>query len=210
MSLYCLTLEDGTPLQKWVDEGKLPDPDPDLAADMYHLAETELAGTGYHHYEISNWSKPGLPSLHNMAYWLNLPYLGVGPGAHSSLSPYRFWDVDSPRTYGDRVHRWEQMPNRVLGPMTSECLDSIPQVAGFEHVDASTACSETMFLGLRLLDGMDLVEASDRVGVDLADHFRPQIQESLSAGLLEQEGTKLRLTKPAYLIANQVFTKFVG
>ena len=50
----------------------------------------------------------------------------------------------------------------------------------------------------------------DRVGVDLADHFRPQIQESLSAGLLEQEGTKLRLTKPAYLIANQVFTKFVG
>ena len=57
---------------------------------------------------------------------------------------------------------------------------------------------------------MDLDEASDRVGVDLAAHFRPQIQESLDAGLLEQEGAKLRLTKPAYLIANQVFTKFVG
>ena len=210
VSLYCLTLEDGTPLQKWVNEGKLPDPDPDLAADMYHLAETALADAGYHHYEISNWSKPGMPSLHNMAYWLNHPYLGVGPGAHSSLSPYRFWDVDSPRTYGDRVQQWEQMPNRVLGPITSECLDSVLQVAGFEPVDSSTACAETMFLGLRLLDGMDLVEASDRVGVDLADHFRPQIQESLSAGLLEQEGTKLRLTKPAYLIANQVFTKFVG
>ena len=210
VSLYCLTLEDGTPLQKWVKEGKLPDPDPDLAADMYHFAETELANAGYHHYEISNWSKPGRPSLHNLAYWLNLAYLGVGPGAHSSLSPYRFWDVDSPRTYGDRVHQWEQMPSGVLSHITSECLDSIPQVAGFEPVDATTACAETMFLGLRLLDGMDIDEASDRIGVDLATHFRTQIQESLDAGLLEQEGAILRLTKPAYLIANQVFTKFVG
>ena len=210
VSLYCLTLEDGTPLQKWVKEGKLPDPDPDLAADMYHLAENELADAGYHHYEISNWSKPGRPSLHNLAYWLNLSYLGVGPGAHSSLNPYRFWDVDSPRTYGDRVHQWEQMPSGVLSHITSECLYAIPQVAGLEHVDTSTACAETMFLGLRLLDGMDIDEASDRIGVDLATHFRPQIRESIDNGLLEQEGAILRLTKPAYLIANQVFTKFVG
>ena len=210
VSLYCLTLEDGTPLQKWVQEGKFPEPDPDLAADMYHLAETELADAGYHHYEISNWSKPGLPSVHNMAYWLNRPYLGVGPGAHSSLNRYRFWDIDSPRTYGDRVHQWEQMPCQGPVPLTAEALDAIPQVGGFERVDASTACAETMFLGLRLLDGLDLEEASDQVGVDLAAHFKPQIQESLDAGLLEQEGATLRLTKPAYLVANQVFTKFVG
>ena len=85
MSLYCLTLEGGTPMERQVSVGELPEPDPDLAADMYTLAEDSLAIAGYRHYEISNWSRPGLESRHNLTYWLNRPYLGVGPGAHSYL-----------------------------------------------------------------------------------------------------------------------------
>ena len=61
---------------------------------------------GYHHYEISNWSQPGLDSRHNLAYWRNLPYLGVGPGAHSCLDGHRFWDMDSPRGYIDAARQW--------------------------------------------------------------------------------------------------------
>ena len=78
VSLYCLTLEDGTPMQVWVRNGELPEPDTDLAADMYELARQVLAGAGYHHYEISNWAMPGRESRHNLAYWLNRPYLGWG------------------------------------------------------------------------------------------------------------------------------------
>jgi len=210
VSLYCLTLEDGTPLQKWVADGKFPEPDPDLAADMYHLAEDMLDEAGYHHYEISNWSRPGYPACHNLAYWENRPYLGVGPGAHSSLNRHRFWDVDSPRTYNAGVHQWQQVPARVFPDLTGDDLDSIPQVGGFEHIDTETNLGETMFLGLRLLDGLDLDVASAQAGTDLAAHFDSQIKESLAAGLLEWDGPRLKLTKPAYLIANQVFTQFVG
>ena len=80
ISMYSLTLEDGTPLKRWVEQGRLPEPDPDLAADMYDLARSALGSAGYHHYEISNWCRPGLESRHNLAYWRNLQWLGVGRG----------------------------------------------------------------------------------------------------------------------------------
>ena len=85
ISLYALTLEEGTPMKVWADQGKIPDPDPDLAADMYAFARQALANSGYRHYEISNWALPGKESRHNLVYWRNEPYLGVGPGAHSRL-----------------------------------------------------------------------------------------------------------------------------
>ena len=85
ISLYALTLEEGTPMRLWADQGKIPEPDPDLAADMYDMARRVLAESGYRHYEISNWAQPGQESRHNLIYWRNEPYLGVGPGAHSRL-----------------------------------------------------------------------------------------------------------------------------
>ena len=103
LSLYSLTLEEGTPLRRWVQQGRLPEPDPDLAADMYDHARAALAAAGYHHYEISNWTRPGRESEHNLAYWRNLQWVGVGPGAHSSLGNTRFWTVRSPREYARRV-----------------------------------------------------------------------------------------------------------
>ena len=210
ISLYALTLEDGTPLQKWVSQGQLPAPDPDLAADMYHLAEEVLADSGYEHYEISNWSFPGCRARHNLAYWLSEAYVGVGPGAHSSLNDFRFWVADSPRGYISQVKSWRDSGPGLLNPVTAEALEAIPQIGGQEYIDHETAYGEAMFLGLRLLDGMDLEEASARVGRDLRSHFGSEIDELVADGLLEQTGTRLRLTKTAYLIANQVFTKFVG
>ena len=210
ISLYALTLEDGTPLQKWVDMGRYPEPDSDLAADMYHYAEDLLEAEGYHHYEISNWCLPGLESRHNMAYWLNRPYLGVGPGAHSSLGSFRFWDVSSPVAYIKAVKDWDGNPSPPLVSLTEEELDAVPPVDLCEFIDEETRCSETMFLGLRLLEGMDLAAVSAGVGCDLADRYRREIQDLVGLGLLEQDNGMLRLTKPAYLIANQVFTRFVG
>lgn len=209
ISLYGLTLEEGTPLQLWVNQGKLPAPDPDISADMYHRAEDVLSDAGYAHYEISNWSLPNYQAKHNLAYWLKRPYLGVGPGAHSSLGHFRFWDIDSPRSYITQVQNWKETDPSPLDEITVEELDIVPQVGGYEYIDSETACGEAMFLGLRLLGGMDLAESSANVGCDLQTHFGPQIKELLAEGLLVKDGSRLLLSKPAYLIANQVFTKFV-
>ncbi|PKB80213.1 MAG: hypothetical protein BZY88_09400 [SAR202 cluster bacterium Io17-Chloro-G9] len=209
ISLYALTLEEGTPMHRWARDGKIPEPDPDLAADMYLFAQDSLADAGYHHYEISNWSKPGLDCRHNVIYWQNEPYLGVGPGAHSRLGDYRFWTVLSPRDYIDKAAAWQENSGDPWEKLGEEQLGQAVTLGGWEHISPDTACSETMFLRLRLLDGMDLPQASRAVGVDLAHRYQAQIQELKQLGLLEQEGDCLRLAKPAYLIANQVFTRFL-
>ncbi len=217
ISLYCLTLEEGTPMQSWVRQGRLPEPDPDLAADMYQYARNLLAGAGYHHYEISNWAQPGRASRHNMAYWLNQPYLGVGPGAHSRLGSHRFWTVSSPRTYIANVEQWagqqpcfiKRLGNRLDSAEGEAVLEGIPPVGGSEYITPDLAAAETMFLGLRLLDGMDLSDASAATGANLAGKYRSQISDLADLGLLERNGVNLRLTPDAYLIANQVFTRFL-
>ena len=209
ISLYALTLEEGTPMRLWADQGKISEPDPDVAADMYALAREALSASGYHHYEISNWAKPGLQSRHNLVYWRNEPYLGVGPGAHSRLGDYRFWTALAPREYARRAAEWPDDSAKgwaVFGEME---LGQARTVDGWEHIDADTACAETMFLGLRLLDGLDLAQASDALGRDLAGRYAAEIEELLELGLLRREQDTIRLAPSAYLIANQVFTRFL-
>ena len=252
ISLYCLTLEAGTPLRRRVEQGQLPTPDPDLAADQYHYARELLAARGYRHYEISNWSRPGQACRHNLAYWQNLPYLGVGPGAHSSLGGWRFWNQDSPRGYIAAVRKWAAAEPPPLPPaaaascgltatgataglpvaaatggltataasggltatgatggLTADWLEQAPPIGGYEQIGPDLAAAETMFLGLRLLDGLDLTAASTRLGIDLAAKYQTPIAELLDLGLLEQQNHRLRLTGDAYLIANQAFTRFM-
>ena len=224
LSLYSLTLEEGTPLRHWVQQGRLPEPDPDLAADMYDHARAALAAAGYHHYEISNWTRPGRQSEHNLAYWRNLRWVGVGPGAHSSLrvpsspedngagSACRFWTVRSPREYVRRAREWaaNAAADGAWPALTADRIASVLTVDGSEVSDAATAAAETMFLGLRLLDGMDVVAASARVGIDLLARYETELAELTADGLLVWEGDgRLRLAEEAYLVSNQVFTRFL-
>ncbi len=209
ISLYALTLEEGTPMRVWADQGRIPTPDSDLAADMYALARRVLAESGYHHYEISNWARPGLESRHNLVYWRNEPYLGVGPGAHSRLGRYRFWTVLPPREYVTRRAGWAASPTAPWGDLGEQELASARTVEGWERIDEDTLCAETMFLGLRLLDGLDIAAASEAVGHDLGERYASEIEESVALGLLIREGETIRLDPTAYLIANQVFTRFL-
>ena len=210
VSMYSLTLEEGTPLRRWVEQGRLPEPDPDLAADMYDLARAALRDAGYHHYEISNWRRPGRQSEHNLAYWRNLQWLGVGPGAHSSLGGCRFWTVRSPRDYARKAAEWVESA-APWGAVTAAGIEGVPTVDGLEVIDGETAAAETMFLGLRLLDGMDVGAASDRVGIDLAARYARELAELTAEGLLVWEADgRLRLAEEAYLVANQVFTRFLA
>ena len=210
ISLYALTLEDGTPMRRWAEQGKIPEPDPDLAADMYDLARRVLSGAGYRHYEISNWARPGYESRHNLIYWRNEPYLGAGPGAHSRLGQYRFWTALSPRDYARRAAEWRQADaGRWRGFGEAE-LRQARTVDGWEYINADTAAAETMFLGLRLLDGLHLPGASAAVGQDLVARYRGEIEELVDLGLLQRDGDTIRLPESACLIANQVFTRFLG
>ena len=216
LSLYSLTLEEGTPLRRWVEQGRLPEPDPDLAADMYDHARAALADAGYRHYEISNWSRDGRESEHNLAYWRNLQWLGVGPGAHSSLrigdggpAGCRFWTVRSPRDYARRAEAWENATHR-WASVSADNIGAVATVDDLEIIDEATAASETMFLGLRLLDGMDLSAASAQIGIDLAARYERELADLTAEGLLVWEtGGRLRLAEEAYLVANQVFTRFL-
>ena len=215
ISMYSLTLEDGTPLKRWVEQGRLPEPDIDLAADMYDLARKTLKDGGYHHYEISNWCRTGRESDHNLAYWRNLQWLGVGPGAHSSLRTEesvggcRFWTVRSPRDYAERAAQWFGRATR-WASVTTLGIEGVPTVDGLESIDEATAAAETMFLGLRLLDGMDVAAASDRVGIDLMGRYANELDELATDGLLIWgDDGRLRLAEEAYLVGNQVFTRFL-
>ena len=216
ISMYSLTLEEGTPLKRWVEQGRLPEPDPDLAADMYDLARSVLGDAGYQHYEISNWCQEERESEHNLAYWRNLQWLGVGPGAHSSLRTVesaggcRFWTVRSPREYARRAAEWVENAGK-WESVTSTGIEDVATVDGLEVIDEETAAAETMFLGLRLLDGMDVGKASAMVEINLAARYERELAELTAEGLLvwENDG-RLRLAEDAYLVANQVFTRFLA
>ena len=196
-------------MDSWVQQGKLLEPDPDLADDMYHYAEDQLEPAGYQHYEISNWSLPGCESEHNKAYWINHPYRGVGPGAHPKLGQYRFWTIDSPRAYIDKVNQWAGSNPETIRKINEQTLRTIPTLGGNEFIDTNLNDSETLFLGLRILDGINLTEASAKTGTDLPAKYQQQIDELIDLGLLQQDNQHLKLTKKAYLIANQVFTRFL-
>ena len=145
-------------------------------------------------------------------------WVGVGPGAHSSLrvgdagSACRFWTVRSPREYARLAQEWE-MNSAQAGAwpaVTADRIAAVPTVDGSEVSDEATTAAETMFLGLRLLDGMDIAAAAERTGIDLSARYRRELAELTEDGLLVWDGeNRLRLAEEAYLVANQVFTRFL-
>jgi len=208
LSLYALTIEEGTPLGRWVERGIVSTPDDDLAADMYEWAETVLEDAGYQHYEISNWGKrlgegKIASSRHNLQYWRNLPYLGFGAGAHGSLAGYRTEDVHRIEEYIQCM----QTGGRVEFPFSSGTIVRWP-------IDPWTEVQETMMMGLRLVDeGVSRQTFLERFGRPLEDYFGRDIDELQHKGLLEDsgaDGDRLRLTRRGRLLGNQVFVHFVG
>ena len=208
LSLYCLTLEGGTPMERQTRLGEIPEADPDLAADMYLLAEDMLAQAGYRHYEISNWAKPGMESRHNLTYWLNRPYLGVGPGAHSYLGQWRFWNIASPREYIVRLGKAAQRQAPAVA-LSSEAIGEIPSVGSVEAIDRRLEMAETMMLGMRLDDGVSLEDFYDRFGESVTSVYGKQVDELTALGLIELRDGALRLTSQGRPLGNEVFLRFV-
>lgn len=201
ISFYSLTIEDGTTFDRWARSGRIPEPDPDLAADMYEWATDVLAAAGYDQYEISNWARPGKASRHNLQYWRCEPYLGLGAGAHGYANGVRTRTVLRPEDY---IARLEQQRAPRPFPLT----DAVEDV---ETIDRNTAISEVMIMGLRLVqEGVSPEAFEARFGVSLESVYGSAIAPLREAGLLTTgPAGQLRLTRRGRLLGNQVFVAFI-
>ncbi|HLQ28632.1 MAG TPA: radical SAM family heme chaperone HemW [Ktedonobacteraceae bacterium] len=191
LSLYSLIVEEGTPFYTWAHEGRIVPGDEDLCADMYEYADERLLAAGYENYEISNWSLPGHQSRHNLTYWQNLPYLGMGAGAYSSFAGRRFSDVRDPLEYM-RLLDAGQWPE-----------------AESETVERTQAMSETAFLALRTAMGLHLPTFEQRFAEPFGRFVGDRLHLVEEAGLLEQEHDWLRLSKRGRLLGNAVFLRLL-
>ncbi|MEX1248871.1 MAG: radical SAM family heme chaperone HemW [Anaerolineales bacterium] len=207
LSLYALSIEHGTPFKEMASRGLFPELDSDLAADMYEFAAATLKAAGYIQYEISNWAKPGsdgqpLACRHNLQYWRNLPYAGLGAGAHGFLAGQRTANVLAPAAYIQRLRD---------GKATR--FPRTPATASAEAIDKQREMSETMMMGLRLVEeGVSMANFSKRFGSGLEEVYGPEIGRLTTLGLLEQvNGARnvLRLTQRGRLLGNQAFMEFV-
>jgi oxygen-independent coproporphyrinogen-3 oxidase len=191
LSLYSLSVEEDTALAGRISRGELPSPDPDLAAAMYELAEARLAEAGYVHYEISNWALAGRECQHNMTYWRNQPYLGMGAGAHSFDGRFRYYNVLSPEEYIRRIKTGQE-------PAMERT-----------RIDRVTEMSETMIMSLRLNEGVSFEAFEERFGLSMVRVYSDEIRQLIELGLLDANGSNLHLTARGRLLGNEVFERFL-
>lgn len=190
ISVYGLTVEPGTPLALQVDHG-LRLPDDDFQADCYELAIDLLAAAGYEHYEISNFARPGCRSRHNQVYWRNEEYRGFGPGAASYVGRRRWTNARNLSEYVARLSTGQEPAEES------------------EERDLAGEQRETMYLGLRTIEGVSSEAYRQRYGVRPDELFAPELTRCVERGLLEQAGDRWCLTRTGLLLANQVFLEFV-
>jgi oxygen-independent coproporphyrinogen III oxidase len=167
---------------------------------MYEHARRRLREAGYAHYEISNWAKPGHECVHNLTYWRNLPYIGLGAGAHSWYGGRRFMEAKSLREYTERVHA-------TVMPASESIEEALPAAAVVEEeaISRELEMAETVMLGLRLTAGVDLADFERRYGKSLERMFAERLRDVRAAGLVEMVDGRLHLTERGMLLGNEVF-----
>ncbi len=187
VSAYALVVEEGTGLARRVRRGEVPAPDDDVAAARYEIADEILSEAGLSWYEVSNWARPGGQCRHNLAYWHDEDWWGVGPGAHSHVDDLRWWNVKHPATYAARIAAGRS------------------PAADRERLSAEQRAMERVMLGLRLAEGLP-VDAVASGSVAAAERFTA---EGLPDHAAWQAG-RLVLTDRGRLLADAVVRELVG
>lgn len=162
LSAYALTVEPTTAMGRRIATGTLPKPDDDDEAAKYEIVDAMAQAVGLEWYEISNWAAPGHESRHNLGYWRNVDWAGIGPGAHSH---YRLPAGGDDGGGGRAVRAWDTLHPRRWGQQINE--GQVP-FADHESIDPQADLEETIMLGLRLREGLDLQAVQARTGTDLA------------------------------------------
>lgn len=188
LSLYLLDVHEGTPLHDQISRGMRPKPDEDLAAGMYAVMIEEVCAAGYEQYEISNFCLPGFASRHNSKYWMREAYYGFGNSAHSHDGARRRWANERDAS------RYVELIERGDSPIVERT-----------ELSKEDMRSEAIFLGLRLMGGVDLREYRARFGRDLREQYNGELDRLKEAGLIEIDSELLKLTSRGALLSNEVF-----
>jgi oxygen-independent coproporphyrinogen-3 oxidase len=192
LSFYLLEVHSGTPLAEHIRRGIQPEPDDDLAGVMYQWMLEQASEAGYEHYEISNLCRPGFHSRHNVKYWIAEPYYGFGCSAHSYDGQLRRWSNQRD------VLKYVQMIESHQSPIVEE-----------QQLTPADVRAEALFLGMRLMQGVDMHRYRESFGVDLRDEHGAELDRFCKAGLVEFDGDLIRLTRNGALLSNEVFAAFV-
>jgi oxygen-independent coproporphyrinogen III oxidase len=192
VSIYLLEIDEGSRLGLEVLQGgsrysARDIPSEDDMATFYETAQEHLQAAGYHHYEISNWAKPGYESRHNLKYWRREPYLGFGAGAHSFVAGNRWANAHDAADYVKAIES-SRLP-----------------IEQHEVLSTDRALEEELFLGLRQLDGIDISKIERDYSVQLASRFDPLAKR----GLLKREGDVVRLAPQRLSVSNEVFVELM-
>jgi oxygen-independent coproporphyrinogen-3 oxidase len=191
VSVYNLTVEERTAFGGLQRAGLLTVPDSGVAADMYERIQARLAGAGFRHYEISSWARPGRRAVHNTLYWTGGEYLGLGCSAHSFR---RLPDGSGERfSVARSADQWLREPT----------------IASRETLDPVALEREAVWLGLRLLDGIDRAAHRRLHGIDPVERHAAEIERLLRENLIEVTPERLRLTPRGVLFADEVGARFV-
>ncbi|CAM5793794.1 radical SAM family heme chaperone HemW [Brevibacillus borstelensis] len=190
-SAYSLKVEENTLFHTLYQKDQLPLPSEETELNMYLLLIEEMERHGYHQYEISNFARPGFESRHNKTYWLNEEYYGLGAGAHG---------------YVDHERHVNAGPLAIYLQM---CREGLPRVEQFA-VSPKEAMEDHMIMGLRLREGIDAEQFSRRFGKTIMEEYGRIIEEEVAKGMLEWSDGRLRLTRTALPLGNEVFARFLG
>lgn len=191
-SLYLLEIYPNAPLRDEMARGGWSVAPDDMAAEMYLQGLARLDAAGYEQYEISNVSRPGRRSRHNLKYWQEGSWLGLGCGAHSTWNGVRWQNVPGTADYAGRLAQGATVR---LEPRT---------------LPAAERLEEALFMRLRLTEGIDLDVMRASHGVDVWGHFGGELEPGLEAGLLRYEPGRLALTRQGMLVASEIMTVFIG
>lgn len=196
ISAYCLSVEEGTPLARALADGSQTVPDDDDVADSYEWLVEQVEAAGYARYEVSNFALPGFESAHNVGYWTSSYYVGLGVAAHSHLDgarhgAVRSWNVESVEDYMAAIEK------------------GVRPLAGFEERNAFQEAQDSLMLGLRMSEGVDLVEMGRRFGLDLLTEYAGKFTDLAEAGLVEFLEGRVKLTPGGFLLGNLVFAECV-
>lgn len=190
-SLYSLILENQTIFYNWARQGRLDLPPEDVEGNMFERAAEEMEKHGKKQYEISNFSAPGKQSQHNLVYWNNEHYYGLGAGASGYLNQTRY------KNHGPIQH--------YLQPLRENRLP----IREVEELSTKNVMEEQMFLGLRKLKGISISEFNQKFERDFYDVYGKLLPELKEQGLIEIKDDHIALTKHGLILGNEVFEKFL-
>lgn len=191
LSVYEMTVEKGTPFAKLENKGQLGLPDEDMVLGMFERTQEFLSACGYEQYEISNYSRKGFQCIHNVNYWENGSYIGLGSGAVACFSGVRIKNEEDPVRFISVINQGNR-PYREA--------EILPLAARFR---------ETVIMGLRMTAGVSIKKLGERFGITPEKYYGEVLASLMMDGLLEESHDRLRLTKKGMLLANRVMTALV-